>query len=68
VRFQLVRRGRAVVAVDLYQDHMAGVVVVLDHVEPQDTGLTQGGPGVDQRRGQEVRGAPRPDPDMNVND
>src|SRR5262249_15764420 len=35
----LVRRRRGGVPVDLHQDHMVGVVVVLDHVEPQHTGL-----------------------------
>ena len=68
MRFLLVRRRRFGVPVDLDQDDVVGVVVVLDHVEPQDAGLAQGGSGVDERRSQEVRGAPRQDPDMNVND
>ena len=68
MRFLLVRGGRIGVTVDLHQDHVAGVVVVLDHVEPQHAGLAKRGPRVDQRRGQEVRGPPRPDPDVHVND
>ena len=51
MRFLLVRRRRLGIAVHLRQDHMAGILVVLDHVEPQHTGLTQRGPGVDLRRG-----------------
>ena len=39
VRLLLVRGGRLGIAVDLHQDHVAGVVVVLDHVKPQHTGL-----------------------------
>ena len=68
MRFLFVRRCRVGVPVGLHQDNVVGVVVVLDHVEPQDAGFSQGGPGVDERRSQEVRGPPRPDPDMNVND
>jgi len=68
VRFLLVRRRRVSVPVNLHEDHVVRVIIVLDHIEPQDPRLSQGGSGVDERRSQEVRGAPRPDPDMNVND
>ena len=67
MRFLFVRRRRVGVPVDLHEDHVVGVVVVPDHVKPQDTGFSQGGPGVDKRGGQEVGGPPRADPDMNVN-
>ena len=68
MRRLLVRGRRLVVAVDLHQHHMARVGLVLDHVEPQHPGLAQRRPRVDQRRGQEVPGPARPDPDVNVND
>ena len=67
VRRQLVRRRRVVVPVDLDQHHVLRVGLVLQHVEAQHSGLAQRRPRVDQRRGQEVLGPSRPDPDMNMN-
>src|ERR1700733_16115448 len=68
VRRLLVRGRGLLVAVDLGQHHVPGVGLVLQHVEPQHARLGERRPRVDQRRGEEIRGLLRPDPDMYMND